>query len=413
MKICIISKYPPIEGGVSSGIYWLARGLGELNHKVHVVTNCMEVEGDYREEILENKPGQFEPKNVRVHSTACDTPFFIPSYNPYIPKLVNIAIEVIRKYDIDLIYSEYLMPYGVAGLMAKYITKKPFMVAHAGSDITRLFDSPSLKSLFIEIFKGADKISATQRHSRKILRRCKISRDKFIIGLRRSIDLKAFHPDVKPFDMSLCLRKNKKEKIPTFLYIGKVSKLKRTFNFVDACSVIKKEEFRLIFVVGNNERSLLLRKHVHSKGLGEKAVFLPFQAPWRIPSLINSATCVVSPETSEEPYLPKNTHYPKIAREAMACGRCVVIGKGVAEKGVYRMLQDGVNSYIVDPDNTKEFARRLQSIVKSPDIAIKIGQEARRFSEKTEDFDESIQQWVMACKALLLEHSLKQESRLT
>lgn len=404
MKICIISKYPPIEGGVSSGIYWLARGLGELNHKVHVVTNCMEVEEGYREEILEDEPGQFEPKNVKVHSTILDTPFFIPSYNPYLPKLVNIAIEVIRKYDIDLIYSEYLMPYGVSGLMAKYITKKPFMVAHAGSDITRLFDSPSLKSLFIEIFKGADKISATQRHSRKILRRCKISRDKFIIGLRRSIDLKAFHPDVKPFD---------KEKLPTFLYIGKVSKLKRTFNFVDACSAIKKEEFRLIFVVGNNERSLLLRKHVHSKGLGEKAVFLPFQAPWRIPSLINSATCVVSPETSEEPYLPKNTHYPKIAREAMACGRCVVIGKGVAEKGVYRMLQDGVNSYIVDPDNTKEFARRLQSIVKSPDIAIKIGREARKFSEKTEDFDESIQQWVMVCKALLLEHSLKQESRLT
>jgi len=48
MKICMIGKYPPIEGGVSARNYWIARGLSERGHEVHLVTNADEVEPAYR-----------------------------------------------------------------------------------------------------------------------------------------------------------------------------------------------------------------------------------------------------------------------------------------------------------------------------------------------------------------------------
>ena len=256
MKICIISKYPPIEGGVSSGIYWLAKALGELNHKVYIVTNSLEVEDAYREEIRENESGKFEPKNVKVYSTNVPPPRFIPYYNPFIAKLANLAIQVIRKYDLDLIYSEYLLPYGIAALIAKQITQKPLMVKHAGSDITRLFDSPSLQSLFIEVFKGADMILTTPKYRDKILKRTKIKHNKFVmLRLLQGINLKEFHPDVEPFDISLYFKESRKKRHSIFLYLGKVSRLKKTFEFVKACSSIKNEHFRLIFVVGNNKNT--------------------------------------------------------------------------------------------------------------------------------------------------------------
>jgi glycosyltransferase involved in cell wall biosynthesis len=411
MKICIISKYPPIEGGVSSEIYWVAKALGKLNHKIYVVTNSKEVEEDYREDISKYDSYQLEPKNVKIYSTGPLLPYFIPFSKSHVAKLANLAIQVIRKHDIDLIYSKYLLPYGVAGLIVKQITRKPLMVSHAGSDITRLFDDPSLKSIFIEVFKGADMISTISGTKNKILKRCEIDCAKLILGLSVGINIEEFHPDVKPFDLSPYLQGSRQENLPTFLYLGKISKLKKTFEFVKACSSIKKEHFRIIFVVGNTEKSLELNKYVEVMGLKKKAIFLPFQPPWRIPSLVNVSTCVVSPESSEQPFLPKGIHYPKIAREAMACGRCVIIGKGVAKKGAYQRLQDGVNICIVDPDNTKEFANRLRMIIKNPDMAVKIGLEARKFSEATEYFEERIKQWVMAYKALLFTHSLKMRDR--
>ena len=48
MKICILGKYPPIEGGVSTQTYWLARGLAQRGHHVHVITNADEVEDMFR-----------------------------------------------------------------------------------------------------------------------------------------------------------------------------------------------------------------------------------------------------------------------------------------------------------------------------------------------------------------------------
>ena len=69
MKICMLSKYPPIEGGVSSKVYWLAKALGESGHKVHIVSNALEVENEYREVLDTNNPPYYSPKNVSVHNT--------------------------------------------------------------------------------------------------------------------------------------------------------------------------------------------------------------------------------------------------------------------------------------------------------------------------------------------------------
>ena len=49
MRICMISKFPPIEGGESSKAYWLARELGNRGHAIHVVTNALDVEDAYKE----------------------------------------------------------------------------------------------------------------------------------------------------------------------------------------------------------------------------------------------------------------------------------------------------------------------------------------------------------------------------
>ncbi|MFH0832587.1 MAG: glycosyltransferase, partial [Candidatus Aenigmatarchaeota archaeon] len=223
MKICIISKYPPIEGGVSSGIYWLAKGLGEVGHEVFVVSNCWEVEETFREVIQEEESGKLEPKNVHLFSTQNDRPRSppIPYLNSYVTKIASLSIDVIRKHDPDVIYSEYLLPYGVSALIAKHVTKKPMIVRHAGSDITTLFDSPFLRTAFIEVFKFSDK-AMIRGDKIGMLSELGMERDRFV-SLRRSVDTKAFNPNAKPYDFS----KYKVSESPVFTYFGKLDRMKR------------------------------------------------------------------------------------------------------------------------------------------------------------------------------------------
>jgi hypothetical protein len=51
MKICFIGKYPPIEGGEASKLYWQVRELGKRGHEIHVVTNAFCVEKEFREKF--------------------------------------------------------------------------------------------------------------------------------------------------------------------------------------------------------------------------------------------------------------------------------------------------------------------------------------------------------------------------
>ncbi len=48
MRICIIGKFPPIQGGVSMRTYWTAHALAARGHDVHVVTNAKEARPPFR-----------------------------------------------------------------------------------------------------------------------------------------------------------------------------------------------------------------------------------------------------------------------------------------------------------------------------------------------------------------------------
>jgi hypothetical protein len=74
MRIALIGKYPPIEGGVSMHQYWYAHALAALGHQIHVITNAKEVQPLFRmfmraadwERCEKSYPGN---GYVRVHWT--------------------------------------------------------------------------------------------------------------------------------------------------------------------------------------------------------------------------------------------------------------------------------------------------------------------------------------------------------
>ena len=399
MRICIISKYPPIEGGVSALVYWLAKALGEREHEVHIVTNAQEVENEYKEQIDDNEQ-EYIPKNVHLHSTKSDTnPWHIPFSKAYTERISNLAIEVIEEYNIQLIDSYYILPYGIAAFIAKNFTGKPQILRHAGSDVGKLFASTSYQTLFKSIFQRVDKI-ITIPNLKEMFLSLGVSESKIAFDEKVSVDTKAFKPEVTPFPLSDYIERKIPE-CPIITYIGKINyywKTKGLYELIEAVKEIK-GDFLLLFVA-NGKGLPEFQNLIKEKDLEKHSIFLGFVPPWKIPSIIKLSTCVVLPERE----FPIQHHTPILPREVMAVGKCLILSKELYSKQCYGDLIDGENVLLIDPKNIKQFRAVIEDIIKHPDSASRIGQNAYNFSKKTENFDEYIKFTIGLYSSLIEKH---------
>jgi len=376
MKICLIGKYPPIEGGVASSLYWLAKELGKRGHTIHIITNAWEVESEFLEKFEVDDLKEYQPKGVIVHSTS---PFlkhrYIPSANPYTEKLANEAIEIIKQHNLQLIDSWYILPYGMAGFHAKTITAKPQILRHAGSDLGRLYHSPFLRTLFSEVFQKVDKI-VTYKAFEKIFLDSGVSKSNIFFNTKFSINTKVFSPSAKPFKLS-----GIDSKTPVITYIGKLGRSKGVYELIKGLGKIRKRF--VLLLVTSGRRKDILEKTLADSRLKRKTIVLGFVPPWKIPSIIKTSTCVVHPERD----FPIRGHTPILPREVMACGTCLVLSKELYDKRHSLKIRDGKNVLVVDPKDINSFGSTLEKIIKNPKIPGKIGYEARKTAEETEDFE--------------------------
>lgn len=377
--ICFISKYPPIEGGVSSRTYWLLRGLGKRGHRIHLVSNAWEVEAEYREEFEGEDIDQYQPENVSVHNT---NPFSDPKYIPYSPpyteKISSLAIETVREHDLDLIDSWYFLPYGVSGFITKTFCSKSLVIRHAGSDMGRLLTSPYLHTILSEVVRSADMI-VTYPGNKDTFLGLGVPEDRLSLDTTASVDPSVFNPRVEPYELRGV--KGTDEGVPVITYIGKVSAAKGIYELTEALHRID-EDFLLLLVCGGRELNRL-KADVEQKGLGDKTVFLGFKPPWQIPRILKLSTCVVIPERD----FPIGSHTPILPREAMATGRCTVLSDELFNKRRYLDAKNGIHTLVVDPLNIDEFSKTLVEVIRDPDRAEAVGAEAAKLAEKHEDFN--------------------------
>jgi len=396
MKICIISKYPPIEGGVSERVYWLAKALGERGHEMHVVTNAREVENEYREIIDDNDP-EFIPNNVHFHSTNPDTnPWHIPFSKAYTERIANLAIEIIEKYDIQIIDTYYILPYAISGFIAKNITGKPMILRHAGSDIGKLFSSTAYQTLFKSVFQRVDKI-ITIPQLKKMFLSLGVKESVIDFDDRVSVDTNAFNPEIDPFPLSDYLDDDIPE-CPIITYIGKINyywQTKGLFELVEAVRTIK-SDFRLLFV-SNGKGLTEFKNLIKEKNLENRSIFIDFVPPWKVPSIIKLSTCVVIPERE----FPIKNHMPILPREVMAVGKCLIISRELYNKKCYGNLIDGENVLVVDPKKSGQFSAIMKEIIQDPGKTLRIGEKAYKHSIQFENFDEYVNFNIECYRSLL------------
>jgi glycosyltransferase involved in cell wall biosynthesis len=323
VKVLQISKYPPIQGGVSAECFWLAQTLSELGHAITVLTNADEVEPEYKvswttsdKEFCERQRGDYP---VVVVSTITDhRHYYIPAGTPVVSKLVSTGLELVERVGPDVIFSSYLEPYGVAGAFLSAVTGVPHATSHGGSDVGRLMKTRGLAKCHEMVFNSACAVVTNRGDQLRIPAEKRIPATS--IRLRSDI----FYP----------VPSEKRKKVVLGIY-GKVGRNKGTTELLTVVSrlIAKGIEIGLMCLWGRQGMDKV-SKAISDLGIASSVQISPFVPHWRIPQFIWACDAILFLENN----FPIAEHYPLAPLEALSCGRPVLLTEEIARKGIYKRL---------------------------------------------------------------------------
>jgi glycosyltransferase involved in cell wall biosynthesis len=395
MRVLIIGKFPPIQGGVSAQTYWTAHQLAERGHEVHVVTNSEEIDYGYREFLFgddrERLARSYAQGSVTLHTT---TPLrawsYIPWAPPYNSQLFGLAVSVMEKHECDLVFGWYFEPYCVVAAQVAAAFGKPLAVRHAGSDIGRLAQHPQLRSAYQWIASRADAIFSTHKilaivqaleelgFTAAQLRSAKATplppvytkqTDRLDVSEVTS-QAQEWYRQVFPAgelaeQVNQLNSKPVETNHPTIGIYGKVGETKGSFDLIRALDKLAAadERFNFLSVAGGDPPRLAqyCQALLSSERLRQRTWLLPLVAPWRIPSFIRRCdiTCFLERD------FPIAFHGSTIPREILAAGSCLVCSEEMAVKLPFaENLVNGKNYVMVhDPKDSDELASRLRNLL--------------------------------------------------
>jgi glycosyltransferase involved in cell wall biosynthesis len=418
VKILVIGKFPPVEGGVSGHTFWLARALAGQGHSVHVVTNAGEVEATFAQLHYGDDPRWWQERvgsgHLRVHQTEPVAPgSFIPFAQPHVTKLFGLSCSVVEEHGCDVILSWYFEPYGFVAALVGQATGRPCIIRHAGSDLGRLADHPELKAAYRWALGAAAGLVVTnepelrERIGRIDRPRIKVARSRLpgvfhsssdpldVAGLLEAAEpwfARAGLPDSLARDV---LRLNAKPLPPdvfTLGIYGKVGVTKGSFDLVEALSSRAPSDSFAFLTMSCGYPEVLQRYYealLASPALAARSWILPPVGPWRVPSFLRRCNAVCFLERD----FPIPFHGPLIPREVLASGAGLVCSAQVAAHPFYRgNLVDDRNAVIIaDPRDHAALASRLGLLMGNRDLTWAIGRQgqllARFWDEELDDFD--------------------------
>lgn len=412
MQICLISKYPPIQGGVSRDTFWMARALADNGIGVHVVTNANEVEDEFRIFDLDNyapELGLVRPPsnpNVTLHSTNIDTDMFhIPWANPFVSKLASKAADIVSEHRCELIHAYYLEPYGVAAYLASTLTKTPFGLQHAGSDIGRLYQNPQLTRSYQSIISVADYLVLSPQ-MRTLAHRADLDMGVLYPLPSAPSPSAYFNPEVAPLDVKALLRtirgsfamtsslgdiyasfanKSFDTSRPSIGVYNKLSQSKGLSELLSALSILKRSGVGFNFLVlGQHRRKRLeeFQTNIREFGLEDRTFLFPFIPHWHVPRFINACDVICMLENR----FPIHFHTPFIPQEVLACGTCLLMSTEIAEKQWFSdRISNGDNCFVANPADPSALASTLREAISDRERTRLIGLKGRDDFHRPDD----------------------------
>ena len=344
MKLLVISKYPPLEGGIAAKTYWLCSALAEKGHTVHVVTDSEDIDAEYCSPVSDAENSE---KNIHIHRSQEKMPWHIPHGEHRAMSLLDITLEVIERKKPDLVAASYLVPYGLVAYLASKITGLPYVLQHGGSDIKKFVEGGLLSNLLGKALLSADCVITDADHKAEINK-----------WNAKSCVVLPYVPDPSVFSPMI----REKRKRPVLAIIGKANyhwEHKGWHRVIDIWSKMG-EDFKFIVIsqgIGLERFQAYVRQHLRNRVDWQS--FLP---PWEMPSLLRSVDAFFHFE-ADLPF----PMFSNLVVESLFCGTLIISD----QKDLINRYQNyGLDLTIwlplvlcVDKDNPGRAAERIKDFL--------------------------------------------------
>jgi glycogen(starch) synthase len=159
---------------------------------------------------------------------------------------------------------------------------------------------------------------------------------------------------------------------PRLLCLGRLSPEKGFDLAIEAfASVLRRFPKARLVISGDGTSRLELERIVAQKNLGHCVDFLGWVKPENVPALINRSTLVIMPSRQES--------LPLVALEAALMERPVL---ATSVGGIPEVVVHEETGLLVKPEDSRALAEAIACLLQRPELAIRIGQNARRRAEQ-------------------------------
>ncbi len=341
MRVLLLGKYPPGQGGIAAKTYWLSRALAPRGIRFDVVTIVPPV---YRSEAA----GEL-PDTVRLRQLTPDDgpPWFIPGGNLWTERLVSAALELANDESPDLVEANYLAPFAMAAFVVSRLLGAPLLLRHAGSDLAKLVIWPEARWGLTDLLAHADLVATTRGDSQLPHRAA---------AAGTLVELPQYVPDPGFFGSA-----GPPPEDHRLLFAGKLNhhwRLKALDTLAAALDLCP--DWRLVAVADGKGRESF-EAELRRWGVAERVSRMPFVAPDVVPALLAEATAVWAVE--REGGIPD---FSNLVWEALASGRPCLVAAPAAEHPDAELLLRSKALLVVDPEDPASVAAALETAASLP-----------------------------------------------
>jgi len=352
MKILIITQnFPPIEGGISTHTYEMAKNFSIYRHKVLVVAPVKKNTLEFDKE-----------QNFRTKRSP-------QVYNAFSRFLVTLmySLSAAFKFKPDIIYTTHWKNAGVVATIISIFLKIPHILAVNGTEINFPRSQKFNYKLFRFVADRAKKIVALGSFQVNLLKKLDINENKITV-VPEGVDFSKFK------DKNDDLINKLKEKYHTgtkkvLLTVGRLVPRKGHRNVILALKEIIKIYPQIVYIIiGSGPEQENLKKLVNNLKLNNHVIFAGFVSEEEKIAFYYLSDIFIMPNTIVDGDLEG---FGIVFAEANACGKPVIGGKS---GGTSDIIKDGFNGFLVNPENIDEIKDKILKLLKNDGLRNQMGQ---------------------------------------
>lgn len=363
MKIGI-TCYPTYGGSGVVGTE-LGKELAALGHQVHFISYSLPSRLVTTEQIYFHE--------VEVLSY----PLF--EYPPYDLVLATKMMEVVTRFDLDILHVHYAIPHSISALLAKQMLRDkaiPFVTTLHGTDITLVGNDRSYLPITRFGIEESDTVTAVSEYLR--LRTLQeFDPSKGIEVVHNFVNCDVFK---KSFDSSL--RSNfaaADEKL--MIHISNFRPVKRIDDVIEVFARVRKSEKVRLMMVGDGPDRPKAEWLAEVKNITDDIQFLGKRDDME--QLLAVSDLLILPSELES--------FGLVALEAMASEVPVI---ATNSGGLPEVVEDGSDGFLFGVGDVAGMAEAAKSILSNSELRIRMGKSGREHAKRNFCHDRIVRQYV-------------------